>query len=178
MVRGAGHNTLKRVKLSAGAAPEGVKGKKRKLPKPNADAAPTDAAADAGGEGAPPPRKKKLKLKQRQAAKAAEEESIAAVEVAEEKAQQAKAQREADAATSAEPAESFLGVKFTTLRLLESTAKAIAEMGFETLTEIQARSIPPLLRGQDVLAQAKTGSGKVCAALPTLNQPYPKPTLS
>ena len=38
-------------------------------------------------------------------------------------------------------------------------------MKFDTLTEIQARSIPPLLRGQDVLAQAKTGSGKTLAFL-------------
>ncbi|EOD29706.1 hypothetical protein EMIHUDRAFT_418435 [Emiliania huxleyi CCMP1516] len=38
-------------------------------------------------------------------------------------------------------------------------------MGFETLTEIQARSIPPLLRGLDVLAQAKTGSGKTLSFL-------------
>ena len=38
-------------------------------------------------------------------------------------------------------------------------------MGFKTLTEIQARSIPPLLRGQDVLAQAKTGSGKTLSFL-------------
>ena len=38
-------------------------------------------------------------------------------------------------------------------------------MKFTTLTEIQARSIPPLLRGHDVLAQAKTGSGKTLSFL-------------
>ena len=48
---------------------------------------------------------------------------------------------------------------FPSLDLLDGTKAAIAAMGFETLTEIQARAIPPLMRGQDVLAQAD-GSGK------------------
>ena len=34
------------------------------------------------------------------------------------------------------------------------------EFGFSTMTEIQRRSIPALLAGNDVLGQAKTGSGK------------------
>ena len=76
-------------------------------------------------------------------------------------------QEEAQAAKAAEdePPESFIGVEFASLELTESTQKAIEEMGFKTLTEIQARSIPPLLRGQDVLAQAKTGSGKTLSFL-------------
>ena len=36
--------------------------------------------------------------------------------------------------------------------------QAIAEMGFTTMTEVQARSIPPLLQGRDVLGAAKTGA--------------------
>lgn len=36
--------------------------------------------------------------------------------------------------------------------------QAIAEMGFATMTEVQARSIPPLLQGRDVLGAAKTGA--------------------
>lgn len=35
--------------------------------------------------------------------------------------------------------------------------QAIAEMGFATMMEIQAKSIPPLLLGRDVLGAAKTG---------------------
>lgn len=38
-------------------------------------------------------------------------------------------------------------------------------MGFTTLTEIQARSIPPLLEGRDLVGSAKTGSGKTLAFL-------------
>nr|CAH7728302.1 unnamed protein product [Callosobruchus chinensis] len=38
-------------------------------------------------------------------------------------------------------------------------------MGFTTMTEIQARSIPPLLEGRDLVGSAKTGSGKTLAFL-------------
>jgi len=38
--------------------------------------------------------------------------------------------------------------------------KAIHELGFTEPTEIQAQTIPPALRGQDLIGQAKTGSGK------------------
>ena len=53
--------------------------------------------------------------------------------------------------------------KFDDLRLSEKTIKAIQGMGFETMTEIQRRSIPPLLAGKDLLGAAKTGSGKTLA---------------
>ena len=43
--------------------------------------------------------------------------------------------------------------------------KALAEHNFERMTEIQAKSIPHLLKGKDVLAAAKTGSGKTLAFL-------------
>jgi ATP-dependent RNA helicase DDX18/HAS1 len=55
--------------------------------------------------------------------------------------------------------------KFTELALSEKTMKAINEMGFENMTEIQQRGIPPLLAGRDVLGAAKTGSGKTLAFL-------------
>lgn len=51
--------------------------------------------------------------------------------------------------------------KFSDLQLSEKTQKAIQGMGFESMTEIQRRAIPPLLAGKDVLGAAKTGSGKV-----------------
>ncbi|KAK3543557.1 hypothetical protein QTP70_023889 [Hemibagrus guttatus] len=47
----------------------------------------------------------------------------------------------------------------------EKTLMAIKEMGFETMTEIQHKTIRPLLEGRDVLAAAKTGSGKTLAFL-------------
>ncbi|PSN51414.1 putative ATP-dependent RNA helicase pitchoune [Blattella germanica] len=47
----------------------------------------------------------------------------------------------------------------------ENTLKAIADMGFSTLTEIQSRCIPSLLEGRDLVGSAKTGSGKTLAFL-------------
>lgn len=47
----------------------------------------------------------------------------------------------------------------------ENTLKAIVDMGFTTMTEIQARSVPPLLEGRDLVGAAKTGSGKTLAFL-------------
>ncbi|KAI9719080.1 MAG: ATP-dependent RNA helicase [Candelaria pacifica] len=55
--------------------------------------------------------------------------------------------------------------KFSDLELSDKTMKAIGEMGFENMTEIQQRGIPPLLAGRDVLGAAKTGSGKTLAFL-------------
>lgn len=50
-------------------------------------------------------------------------------------------------------------------RVGEATLKAIKEMGFTKMTEIQAKSIPPLLEGRDLVGSAKTGSGKTLAFL-------------
>ncbi|PWY88526.1 DEAD-domain-containing protein [Aspergillus heteromorphus CBS 117.55] len=55
--------------------------------------------------------------------------------------------------------------KFTELNLSDKTMKGIQDMGFETMTEIQQRTIPPLLAGRDVLGAAKTGSGKTLSFL-------------
>ncbi|KAL6518587.1 hypothetical protein OROGR_019089 [Orobanche gracilis] len=54
---------------------------------------------------------------------------------------------------------------FAALPVSEITMKAIKEMRFHYMTEIQARSIPPLLEGKDVLGAARTGSGKTLAFL-------------
>ncbi|KIY03086.1 ATP-dependent RNA helicase HAS1 [Fonsecaea multimorphosa CBS 102226] len=54
---------------------------------------------------------------------------------------------------------------FSELSLSEKTMKAIKEMGFTAMTEIQRRGIPPLMAGRDVLGAAKTGSGKTLAFL-------------
>ncbi|XP_017483506.1 PREDICTED: probable ATP-dependent RNA helicase pitchoune isoform X2 [Rhagoletis zephyria] len=47
----------------------------------------------------------------------------------------------------------------------DPTLKAIEEMGFTEMTEIQAKSLPPLLEGRDLVGAAKTGSGKTLAFL-------------
>ncbi|XP_054579128.1 ATP-dependent RNA helicase DDX18 isoform X2 [Eptesicus fuscus] len=47
----------------------------------------------------------------------------------------------------------------------ENTLRAIKEMGFTNMTEIQHKSVRPLLEGRDLLAAAKTGSGKTLAFL-------------
>ncbi|KAM9248712.1 ATP-dependent RNA helicase DDX18 isoform 1-T1 [Dugong dugon] len=61
----------------------------------------------------------------------------------------------------------FEDTSFTSLTNLvnENTLKAIKEMGFTNMTEIQHKSIRPLLEGRDLLAAAKTGSGKTLAFL-------------
>lgn len=55
--------------------------------------------------------------------------------------------------------------KFTELNLSDKTMKAIGDMGFTNMTDIQQRAIPPLLAGRDVLGAAKTGSGKTLSFL-------------
>ena len=47
---------------------------------------------------------------------------------------------------------------FEQLDLTEQTRKAIADMDFSHMTEVQARTIPHLLVGRDVLGAAKTGA--------------------
>lgn len=47
----------------------------------------------------------------------------------------------------------------------QTLLKSVQQLGFTTMTEIQAKTIEPLLEGKDVLASAKTGSGKTLAFL-------------
>lgn len=55
--------------------------------------------------------------------------------------------------------------KFSELNLSDKSMKSVEDMGFETMTEIQQRAIPPLMAGRDVLGAAKTGSGKTLSFL-------------
>jgi ATP-dependent RNA helicase DeaD len=52
---------------------------------------------------------------------------------------------------------------FEELALQASTITAIRKMKYETPTPVQAQAIPALLDGKDVLAQARTGTGKTAA---------------
>jgi ATP-dependent RNA helicase DeaD len=58
---------------------------------------------------------------------------------------------------------------FSELGLTEPIMRAVAELGFEIPTPIQARAIPALLAGKDMIGQAQTGTGKTAAfGLPIL----------
>ena len=51
------------------------------------------------------------------------------------------------------------GITFTDLGLAEPILKAVTEVGYEAPTPIQARTIPALLEGRDLIGQAQTGTG-------------------
>jgi len=66
-------------------------------------------------------------------------------------------------------------IRFTDLALSEPLLRALADVGYESPSPIQAATIPPLLQGRDVLGQAQTGTGKTAAfALPILARIDPK----
>ena len=52
---------------------------------------------------------------------------------------------------------------FASFPLHEKTQEGVAGLGFKFCTHVQAKCIPPLLAGRDVLGAAKTGSGKTLA---------------
>jgi superfamily II DNA/RNA helicase len=60
---------------------------------------------------------------------------------------------------------------FSKLSLAEPLARAVAEMGYESMTPIQAQAIPVVLTGKDVMGAAQTGTGKTAAfSLPLLQR--------
>lgn len=73
--------------------------------------------------------------------------------------------------SSGTPAEAAHIPTFAELNLSQETLKAISDAGYEEPTPIQARTIPLMLAGKDVIAQAQTGTGKTAAyALPMLER--------
>jgi ATP-dependent RNA helicase DeaD len=61
-------------------------------------------------------------------------------------------------------------IKFSDFNLIKPVLQAIEDSGYEVPSPIQAKSIPPLLDGHDLLGQAQTGTGKTAAfALPLLS---------
>ncbi len=54
-------------------------------------------------------------------------------------------------------------ISFTSLELREGLLSNLSTLGYATMTPIQAQSLPIMLNREDVIAQAKTGSGKTAA---------------
>ena len=62
---------------------------------------------------------------------------------------------------------------FNELNIAEPILRAIAEKGYTHPTPIQEKAIPVLLRGEDLLGCAQTGTGKTAAfAIPIIQQIY------
>jgi ATP-dependent RNA helicase DeaD len=80
-----------------------------------------------------------------------------ATEVASDAESQAPSELEAAVLAAAS------GYRFGEIEVPATIARAIESMGFVTPTEVQARSIPPLRRGEDLIGQAQTGTGKTAA---------------
>ncbi|WP_066224185.1 DEAD/DEAH box helicase [Formosa haliotis] len=60
-------------------------------------------------------------------------------------------------------------MSFNSLGLSDALLKAINKKGYNTPSPIQAKAIPPILEGKDVLASAQTGTGKTAGfTLPLL----------
>ena len=60
---------------------------------------------------------------------------------------------------------------FKSLGLSTPLLETLSQLGYEAPTPIQARTIPALLAGRDLIGQAQTGTGKTAAfALPILQQ--------
>jgi len=72
-----------------------------------------------------------------------------------------------DAAAPAAPP----SARFDTLALDAKLLRAVADQGYETMTPIQAKAIPIVLAGRDVMGAAQTGTGKTAAfSLPLLQK--------
>jgi len=127
------------------------------------------------------PKEKKVKSKKRKL-KANDEEEKLVAEATEKKKKQPEESTEAvdeqEGESSEEPKEKLPELPTTDSALpptrefksleshvCEKTLKAIEDMTFKEMTEIQYRTVMPLLAGRDILGAAKTGSGKTLAFL-------------
>ncbi|MFT3664765.1 DEAD/DEAH box helicase [Piscinibacter sp.] len=61
--------------------------------------------------------------------------------------------------------------RFDTLPLDDKLLRAVADSGYQTMTPIQAKAIPIVLAGRDVMGAAQTGTGKTAAfSIPLLQK--------
>ena len=66
-------------------------------------------------------------------------------------------------------------MNFENLGLCSEIQKAVKYMGFEEASPIQAKAIPVILEGKDIIGQAQTGTGKTAAfGIPLLQKVDPK----
>lgn len=66
-------------------------------------------------------------------------------------------------------------VKFDEININPNILRAVEEMGFEEMSPIQAKAIPVILEGKDIVGQAQTGTGKTAAfGIPLLQRSIPR----
>lgn len=66
-------------------------------------------------------------------------------------------------------------MKFEKYQFHPKVKKGLAQLGFKRPTDIQYKSIPSILKGEDLLAIAQTGTGKTAAfAIPIIDMVYDK----
>jgi ATP-dependent RNA helicase RhlE len=62
-------------------------------------------------------------------------------------------------------------MKFEKYHIADEIKSNLSDLGFKKPTDIQFKAIPPIMRGDDVLAIAQTGTGKTAAfAIPVINR--------
>jgi ATP-dependent RNA helicase DDX18/HAS1 len=150
---------------------------KKKKKKKNKKRGDTDDGEDEAVAEEEPKKKKKKNKKLQQRGDTNDEEDEVIAEEEEPKKKKKKQRKDTEAKSEEEEVEDkeeekkleetsiMTNKTFESLSLSDNTYKSIKEMGFARMTQIQAKAIPPLMMGEDVLGAARTGSGKTLAFL-------------